>query len=141
MPVSPTAVVERVRALAEAKPDFRYLVPDGESCKYYPDPDIGLPGCIVGQALEALGLDPIKVEESSVAYDLTYYQGPGRPAERVFGDVPEDDDDLDWLGIVQRLQDASAPWGVAVATADRAYELDDWQEVENEWATRREQEL
>lgn len=100
--VSPAAVVPIVRSIAEAQPEFVYSTGDG-SCHYVPVDN--MPGCIVGQALEALG---IKVDELG---------GSGVNGLDVW--TAEASDDLRWLMYVQQAQDMAMPWGKAIELADQ----------------------
>lgn len=105
-----------VRRLAEERPDYIYHRPDpsNPSC-YYRNPD-GTPGCIFGQAFEALG------------YEILPGRGPGGVVGAVayvlFAlDIETTSAQALWAGAVQMKQDAHTRWGEAVAAADVTYPL------------------
>lgn len=112
MTVTTTDVRKKITELAAAKPDFVYQKPAGETfCQYvHKDEDgryIEGEGCIVGQALVALGFPPECLDEETDAEALFYMLG-----------VEGSSEDGWWCADVQSHQDIQKPWGVAVERAD-----------------------
>ena len=128
-------VIRKVRALAEAYPEARYVQLPGGSCSYYrgtvengPDSE----GCIVGQAIipEISVLKP----EGDI-YELfsdylnlcvfswdTPIEALAQFDEDEFSSYVDHTNDaiplLQWLQTVQSYQDGGATWGSAVRQAD-----------------------
>lgn len=115
----PRRLVEQVRKIAEAEPDFVYLKQpnaDGE-CSYVAA-SVGVAtgrGCIVGQAMIDCGVDRSDLEEleaSEGAVGISHLlklagHSPALPAPG-------------WLDGVQYAQDCGQSWGSAVRGADEA---------------------
>jgi hypothetical protein len=105
-------LISIVRAKAEENPEFVYLPPggDGTSCLYVHD---GQPSCLIGQALWGAGCINAQFERNWT-----------HNTERIDGialalGLELDPAEIEWLGRVQDSQDNQAPWGRAVAAADR----------------------
>lgn len=105
-----------VRRLASESPLNIYLPAiKGGKCRYSSgECKDGSIGCIVGQALRAIGLDP-------AAFDNAEVLAPS--AAKVVGDLGGNWGPGAWLLEVQRGQDAGRSWRVAVADADEQGEL------------------
>jgi len=114
-------VVREVRSIAEAEPDFVYIaqrdLQDTRMCSYV-SAGIGLDfgrGCVVGQALEKLGVDraDLKVVEGETAIGafmfLTGYKYDRNGKSYL---------DFQWLQRVQSLQDMGWSWSKSVRDAD-----------------------
>lgn len=128
---TPEDVVAKVRSLAAARPDFVYEPPTyvnpntpGPSCHYVhvqttEDGVYLTGGCIVGQALIALGMDSADLHE--------YDNGSGANGSTVvieqIGSV-ENRKALYWLDRVQNRQDNGGTWAEAVEEADADHPLD-----------------
>jgi hypothetical protein len=119
MTFSAEDVVAQVRALAQEWPEHVYEPPagpvdSGNRCSYLVGSDGH--GCIVGQALLRLGVNPdalSRVEGQEAATAVS---------EVAHLDASNDWPELDWLNHVQEAQDERKPWGVAVAAADEQAE-------------------
>ena len=104
------AIRDEVLALADEHPDATY-VPDGESktCSYVRGSAAGQPGCLLGQALIRLGVDPDELAE------VEGVQPVGVRIIEVLDamEVPRSNvvESLAWA---QDLQDDGVPWGSAV---------------------------
>ena len=115
MNITTQDVAQKVRELAAERPDFVYrpiIIPRGRgvSCSYVTGAD-GV-GCIVGEALTALGHD---FGGTSPALEVTELLN----ALYVGDDGSGTSDHVShWLQRVQNFQDASCPWWQAVAVAD-----------------------
>ena len=116
MTITIKALMDKVRELAEARPDFNYRKQDefNESvgCSYLGlgtnHPDRG-EGCIMGQALAALGVSRETLEEcEGDTIDGLITRGTV-PVEG-----PVDGKDLYWLNVVQDSQDKGYTWGEAI---------------------------
>lgn len=102
-------VLDKVIEIGNRFPDYSYMSPNdglGTFCQYTDGADGQ--GCIVGQALRALG----------VPYDvLVVYDRGGIPAslvvEKILGSVI-DMDITDRLNNIQAAQDSGYPWGQCV---------------------------
>lgn len=117
-------VVAKVRELAAENPDFVYRpTPGGDfhmSCAYVHDEDGTLkPGCIVGAAVIALGVDPKRIvdnrwnTEGAVSLlSRLGILGPNPYGDGVDGPLKS------WLDKVQMRQDDRNPWSEAVRRAD-----------------------
>ena len=104
--VTTPALLNAIREVAAAEPTKRYQRPDptSEKCYYFHDDQ---PGCIIGQALAKLGVEPFPELESnkSSVEDLLHTIIPAR--------------ELDAISHAQSSQDNGANWGDAVAHMDR----------------------
>ena len=104
-------VVSKVRELAAESPEYVYKASAGEQCVNYEMDDEGNPipmsGCIVGQALDALGVDMISIRPGGSAPVALYYAG-----------IEFEEVDASWLIKVQIAQDGRVKWSDAVARAD-----------------------
>lgn len=112
----PTAgqVINKVRDLAEAQPNFVYFKPEveedmGNGCLYVhgrgTENERG--GCIVGQALMALGVEIEKKHEANNASSVIRHMG-----------IDHTDKEIQWLDNVQSSQDTGETWEFAVFSAD-----------------------
>lgn len=120
-----TDIVNEVRRLAKAEPNFVYIDQEGRD-KDSPCGYTGMgPGtsqgraCIVGQALMNLGVpaEALVDSEDSVGVLLAELE------QVEYG--PFDSTNEEWLTTVQGFQDEGTPWGEAVSSADlsmRAYQ-------------------
>lgn len=115
-PLPVEQIVEKVRAYAEAYPDFVYT-PDTRrnivgACTYAPN-EPNPCGCIVGAALVAVGLEYSCEWEGRPALtliDWLYMKRDWVPPTVAGG--------AGWLDCVQEMQDVGDSWGVAVRGAD-----------------------
>lgn len=108
----------KVREIATANPDVTYFdiyrekFADTESlCMYQLD---GEPGCLVGQAMFELGLDPETIKEFD---DLNSFGSEAiRAVVYLRDDVFEldDADELEFLSYAQSAQDEGQTWGEAI---------------------------
>lgn len=111
-------IESKVRELASENPDFRYT-PHNGSCYYTrgPEGEEG-PGCIVGQALLAAGVDFDVLRE----FDDSAKASGIRFVARALADqgkiVMPNFHDAEWLNTVQRDQDKGLTWSEAVVNAD-----------------------
>lgn len=112
----PTAaqVITKVRSLAEAQPNFVYFKPEsdiglGNGCLYVhgrgTDNERG--GCIVGQALMALGVEIDVKHEANNASSVIRHMG-----------IEHTPSEVTWLDTVQSGQDTGETWESAVCSAD-----------------------
>lgn len=119
-------VIEQVRALAKAEPDFRYDAqperPEGTiGCSYVAAGlhiDEGR-GCIIGQALMANGVP--KEELRRIETDLEMGASVNTLIERQpgwFEHLPVHSYETSWLTRVQEAQDTGSTWGQAVAEGE-----------------------
>ncbi len=100
-------IIREVKRLAAESPDNVYN-PNGAGCSYtLGDNTNGSRGCIVGQALKALGVDLAALREGIIEVCLNRI-----PHE---SDV---DNGILWLAGVQGCQDSRNPWGEAVLNND-----------------------
>lgn len=121
-------VVMKVRELAAANPHFVYQAPQAGSgtCLYVHAAPITLallPGCLMGQALHALGV-PLELlrdrcERTGIRRVLGILGVP-MSVSKVTGSLQE----ADWLSSVQYNQDSGCSWGKCVEIADHEYPLD-----------------
>lgn len=109
-------VVDVVRDIAKASPDFIYESPvyTTGQCRYaHGDKDNGYsPGCLMGQALNRLGVDLSEVvpyEGESVSYVLN------KLGIHTTANINS------WLDTVQVYQDEGSSWGYAVNNVDDDY--------------------
>jgi hypothetical protein len=106
-------IVRVINELAEAKPDFIYVDPDGvgggenANCSYFHG---DTPGCIVGHALARFGVGPGVAQEGSSAREVVDYLA-----------ASSDTEDLDYMTYVQQRQDEGVSWGEAVRLAQAEY--------------------
>lgn len=107
-------VVAQVRNLAAERPGYVYSPGEYESCSYVTGEDGQ--GCIIGQAVQRLGVPAELLEalEDKAAGGL----GVKSLLSTLLGDEEAFSPAGSWLASVQARQDASAPWGAAVATTD-----------------------
>lgn len=112
MSITGADVVREVRALANQSPEFVYTIVDPRgSCLYVHEDGQG--GCIVGQALMALGVS---------AMELGNHEGDAAPSViRDLGIEASLEEEL-WLDGVQTYQDDGETWSFAVRTTDMAME-------------------
>lgn len=102
-------VLDKVIEIGNRFPDYSYMSPyDGLDICLYTNGADGQ-GCIVGQALRALG----------VPYDVlvTYDGEDGAPASYVVEEILRSDIDMDIaerLDNIQAAQDSGYPWGECV---------------------------
>jgi hypothetical protein len=109
MNITATEIIAEVHRLAEANPKNRYLEAD---CYYTRGAcSNGSSGCIVGQALSALGYG-----EKLAHLDDERPQGILRVASLL--GITGEQDQLDWLETVQDWQDRGDTWCDAVARAE-----------------------
>lgn len=118
-------LVDTVREIAQAAPDTVYDAPEhmqtsdpdeyseNPRCFYVHTDESGNPqaaGCLVGQALHALGfsLDALSQHEERTAENAA--KGLG---------IPLTDRQADWLNAVQWTQDAGETWGTALMEAGK----------------------
>ena len=104
------ALVQAVRDLAKESPENIYLPAlSGENCRYSTGQcDNGSCGCIVGQALARIGLDPASFEE----------MGNSPSASKVVGALSGKWGPGTWLRCVQQAQDSGRRWAIAIEVAD-----------------------
>lgn len=107
------SLVNAVRSLAEKSPDNIYMpAVRGEKCKYSSGQcKDGSCGCIVGQGLAAIGLNPADFEDDN-----------GRPpsAAKIVGDCSNVwSKPASWLRRVQYYQDQGKTWSRAIILADK----------------------
>lgn len=106
-------VVAEVRSIASAHPDYTYRQDneaEGASCSYVNNMDGTTGGCIVGRALQNLGMtreELIKYENKNAFVML---------ADIFFSDGVKE---RHWVSGVQSDQDMGLTWGEAVENADR----------------------
>lgn len=116
-------VAKRVRKIAKKNPDFVYTdqgskdVEEGNGCSYFgrsvTEPNVGQ-GCIVGQALQDLGVTREEMEKANIenlyASDALMRLG-----------ISSSGKNLDFLDEVQMNQDMGHTWkrAVKLANADR----------------------
>lgn len=111
----------KIKELAAERPTYTYVKPKGaQFCLYVHEDSSGAPikgeGCIVGQALVALGVDPntlvdVFMDAESLLYDFG------------INDNSESGTDAEWVEKAQSAQDFGKEWAVAVEAADE-YEAD-----------------
>lgn len=108
--VNDARFVGAVRRLAALQPDFEYVAPVGgrgeRNCMYVHD---GVPSCLVGQALVAVG--------HSVA-ELAKFDSDHLDAETVLTELGYGWRTAAWANEAQTCQDAGDHWRDAVRKAD-----------------------
>lgn len=89
---------------------------NGRPCRYLTvDADGRIAGsCLLGRALMSLGIAPAAFVEGAAIPLLLSYLG----IRLALADHP---DTINWLHVLQRLQDAPMPWGMAADIACRYY--------------------
>lgn len=100
-------IINEIRMVAAADPDFRYDAPiAGGGCVYVFD---GKPSCLVGRALWRLGYIDAKFEKKShnINFDA---------ADDVLAglDLILDEDEVEWIVRAQERQDNGESWGHSV---------------------------
>lgn len=118
-------VIEEVRKIANERPDFVYAdqplstpTLQSNSCSYI-SASYGIPegeGCIVGQALQKLGIseDALQEHEGYIASGVLIRLDIHDQEES------EHTPELEWLDTVQSEQDTKKSWGEAIRVADEA---------------------
>lgn len=122
-PITFTAadVVAQVRALAAANPDYVYPgALDGGECSYVYD-RLGSgtgQGCLIGQALQALGVEREWLRDHGDDAISMPNAGPSSASQvlRSLG-VADDGDSYEFLDDVQARQDGGERWGGAALLA------------------------
>lgn len=108
--VNDARFVGAVRRLAALQPDFEYVAPvggtGGSNCVYVHD---GVPSCLVGQALVAVGHS---------AAELAKFDSDQLDAETVLTELGYGWRTAAWANEAQFAQDAGNRWRVAVRYAD-----------------------
>lgn len=103
-------IIDKVREIAAAQPEFVYVPPGGPgtTCYYVLD---GEGSCIIGRALFALGLidNSIPFDDNTLTVGALF---------NTLG-IEVDGEEGIWLREVQYQQDSGKPWGEAVGAADR----------------------
>lgn len=111
-------IVREVRRLAAERPDYVYEGGDDAGCRY--DRAGGESGCIIGEALAALGL--VQGELEALGYETV------RAALDILAECGLvghlDESSVGFLEHVQRAQDKRLPWDAAVRVGDRPGALD-----------------
>lgn len=103
-------LVTAVRQLAADCPDCKYIRPAIGSCSYSKGQCTnGSVGCIIGQALAALGIDVSALDTNGVMNARTVLTRLGG----------FDDAAIEWADGVQGKQDNGATWVEAIKFADR----------------------
>jgi hypothetical protein len=109
MKITATEIIAEVQRIAEAAPENQYLEAD---CHYTQGACTnGSSGCIVGQALTALGYG-----QQLAILDDERPQGILRVIARL--GITGEQGQLDWLETVQDWQDRGDPWRDVVARAE-----------------------
>ena len=105
------SLVDAVRVLASESPTNIYMpAVRGEKCHYSSgDCKNGSRGCIVGQALARIGLNPA---------DFETCDGVAPSAAKVVGDLSGEWGAAAWLRCVQSHQDAGKSWIASIRYAD-----------------------
>lgn len=99
-------LIEKVRELAAAKPDFVYRRPENSTSCLYREHD-GMPGCIFGQAFDALGVELTDAHEHKGITRVLSLLGISVTRLQV-----------EWMMSVQDAQDLGHSWAEAIARAD-----------------------
>ena len=115
-------VVAQVRALAAERPDYVYPGADNPRGCSYVDDDLGSgkgQGCLIGQALQRLGVPRDWLREHG---DWSPGDNGGVTASVLLShlEVAEDYTASRFLNTVQMHQDGGEPWRLAVEAAERA---------------------
>lgn len=103
-------LISLVRKYADKSPDYVYEPPGpGRVCKYVSG---GKPSCLIGRALWDAGLinESFEHNDNNRISIRNIYPKLGLALDWY---------EIEWLGEVQRAQDAQRPWGVAVSGADK----------------------
>lgn len=109
-------LIDEVRKISAEMPDFVYMTGDVAGCSYF-GRGIGDPTgqcCIMGQVFKNLSIDTSKIDES--------HEGVSTVGELIWDQVipvtPLNKSQVDWLNLVQSLQDEGISWGEAVSIVD-----------------------
>ena len=117
MTFTPQDIVREIRTLAQERPDYVYEgVGDTSTCSYVTGADGG-PGCLVGQALQRLGVPRETLAEVEGDIDLNGGLGVRRLLTALLGPVHLQRA-VSWIERVQDAQDSGSRWHDAVASAD-----------------------
>lgn len=111
-------LMKAVRDIAVADPAHVYGRPDKNTACYYRSPETNEPDCIIGRALDALGVLP---QEMGLNNTVSVRVLLGRRAPVI--PIEAEEAQLVWLSRVQSHQDAGCTWGNAVSKADAAAAL------------------
>ena len=105
--VTTPALLEAIREIAAANPLKRYEKPDpsDQKCYYFHDEQ---PGCIIGQALAVLGVEPFPELHSNRA----------GVTDLLITIIPEEE--LHAISRAQAAQDTGANWGDAADSMERS---------------------
>lgn len=106
-------LMKAVRDIAVADPAHVYGRPDKNTACYYRNPETNEPDCIIGRALDALGVLP---QEMGLNNTVSVRVLLGRRSPVV--PIEADEMQLVWLSRVQSYQDGGDAWGDAVRRAD-----------------------
>lgn len=118
-------VIQEVRNIAKANPDFRYQDHnDGLGCSYFGSSYRTPTGqrCIIGQAFLNLGVDTTKLRETELDradIDLDI----SSVIEAGIVDIDTSGRETQWLLTTQNAQDQGKTWATAVNDADTLYNL------------------
>jgi hypothetical protein len=118
--ITKDALVEAMRAQATAHPNRTYNR-GHHSCLYAPSREVPH-GCIVGEALQALGVpvDTLRRVDALSANSETAWEAPGGQVRTVLESIVADEAIADeWISKVQEYQDLGYSWSEAVARTDR----------------------
>lgn len=99
-------LIEKVRELVTANPEFVYRRPEGQISCLYREHN-GTPGCLFGQALTALGVELTDVHERRTIDVLLPQLGISVTRLQV-----------EWMMSVQNAQDLGQSWAEAIDRAD-----------------------
>jgi len=107
-----TDVRNKINELVKANPTFVYEKPEGETfCQYVHKNEYGQyiegEGCVVGQALVALGVERRLLDVETDAVSLFEELG-----------IKGSDEDAEWCGNMQGYQDSRKEWRYAKENAD-----------------------
>ena len=108
-------LINKVREIAKANPDFVYQYPCSDMC-YYTDVN---GGCLFGQAINLLdsNIDLTNFNPT----DLCSVNGPSIKTVlrelNIYGNRKQ----IDWCSLVQGAQDEQVAWGEAVSGGDARY--------------------
>lgn len=104
-------LITKVREIAQAEPDRKYLLPDfGDTCSYFPT-ELNPCGCLIGYAARECGwpLDADRYDLVCASEAVAVVLGISKLTNRGA---------LAWLQRVQDDQDGGNTWAEAVAWAD-----------------------
>lgn len=120
MTITMTGVIREIRRIASEQPEHVYRPPVAcrIGCSYVDSANAPGTGCIVGQAVIALGLPVERLAEWENGHDETS-STIMLPAMDIGGSRAE----LRWIRRVQSEQDQGKAWGEAVAIADQVEPL------------------